>query len=148
MSTRSNPFEEIERLFERLGQQFDAASRAWERNESIDWLPSEFESMAVDVVERDEEFVATVDLPGFERDEVDVRVTDHTLTIDADHEESIEEEEESYLRRERRHESLHRSIRLPAEVDSEGVTARMKNGVLTITLPKLETEEAKEIEIE
>jgi len=148
MSTRSNPFEEVERLFERLSRQFEQASRTWESEESIGLWPSQFESMAVDLVEHDEEFVMTVDLPGFERDDVDIRVTDHTLEIDADHEESTEEKEESYLRRERRHESLHRSVRLPAEIDPEGVEARMENGVLTITLPKLEAEEAKKIEIE
>lgn len=151
MSIRSNPFEEIERLFERMSRQFEEASRKWEDDESISLWLSGFESMAIDLVEHDEEFVMTVDLPGFERDEVDVRVTDHTLKIDAYHEESIEEEEEeeeSYLRRERHHESLHRSIQLPAEIDPEGLDARMKNGVLSVTLPKLEVEEAKKIDIE
>jgi HSP20 family protein len=107
-----------------------------------------FEEMAVDLVEHDDEFVATVDLPGFERDDVEIEVTDHTLRIEAEHEDAMEETEEQYLRRERHHESMRRSIRLPEEVDKEGVKARMKNGVLTITLPRLEVEEARTIEIE
>lgn len=148
MTMRSNPFEDIERLFERLTRQFDEASRTWETGEPFELLPTSFESMAVDLVEHDDEFVVTVDLPGYERNEVDVRVTGHTLTIDAKHEEATEEEEESYLRRERRRESMHRSLRLPADVDGDGVTARMKNGVLTITLPKVEVEKARSIEIE
>lgn len=148
MSNRSNPFKEIERLFERMSRQFEEASRSWESGESVDWWSSAFESMAVDLVEHGEKFVATVDLPGFERDEVNVRITDHTLTIDADHEKSAEEEEESYLRRERRHKSLQRSIRLPEEVDTGNVKASMKNGVLTVTLPKLEVKKAETIEIE
>jgi len=148
MGTRSNPFEELERLFERMSRQFEDASRMWGGEEPFAWATSELESMAVDLVEHDDEFVATVDLPGFERDDVEIRVTDHTLRIEAEHEESVEEEEEQYLRQERRHESMHRSIRLPDEVDTDGVTARMKNGVLTITLPKHEVEEAHRIEIE
>jgi HSP20 family protein len=145
---RSNPLAELERLFERLQRQIDSASRDLESGEPFDLLMKPFGSMAADLVEEDDEFVVTVDLPGFDRDEVDVRVADHSLTIDAEHAESSEAEEKSYLRRERRRESMHRSIHLPAEVDSEGVSARMKNGVLTITLPKVETDDAKQIEIE
>lgn len=147
MSMRGNPFEEIERLFERLSRQFDEASRSWERDEPLELWPTT-ESMAVDLAEHDDAFVVTVDLPGFERDEVEVRLADRTLHVDAEHEETAEEAEEAYLRRERRHESMHRSLRLPAEVDEEDVTARMKNGVLTLTLPKVEAEEARRIDIE
>lgn len=147
MSMRGNPFEEIERLFERLSRQFDEASRSWERDEPLELWPTT-ESMAVDLAEHDDAFVVTVDLPGFERDEVEVRLADRTLHVDAEHEEAAEEAEEAYLRRERRHESMHRSLRLPAEVDEEDVTARMKNGVLTVTLAKVEAEEARRIDIE
>jgi len=148
MSARSNPFEELERLFERMSRQFEESSRAWEPMTPLGRWTSGLEAMAIDLVEHDDEFVATVDLPGFERDDVEIRVTDHTLRIDADREESAEEGGEEYLRHERRHESMHRSIQLPEEVDADEVSARMKNGVLSITLPKLEAEETREIEIE
>jgi len=148
MSTRSNPFEEIERFFERMSRQFDEASRMWEADGPFGGWTPETESMAIDLVEHDDEFVVTVDLPGFEREDVTIEVTDHTLRIEAEHEEALDEEEENYLRRERRRESTRRSVRLPDEVDKEGVEARMKNGVLTVTLPRLEVEEAHTIEIE
>lgn len=148
MSTRRNPFEEMERLFERMSRQFDEASRMWESDGPFGQWSSQAESMAVDLVDHDDEFVVTVDLPGFERDDVEIEVTDHTLRIQAEHEEEIEEEEAEYLRQERRHKSTERSIRLPDEVDKEAVSARMKNGVLTITVPKLEVKEARKIEIE
>jgi HSP20 family protein len=148
MSTRRNPFEEMERLFERMGRQFDDASRMWEADGPFSqWMP-EAGSMAMDLVDHDEEFVATVDLPGFERADVDIAVTDHTLRIEAEREEERTDEEGEFLRRERRHESTERSIRLPEAVEKEAVSARMKNGVLTVTLPKLEVEEARTIEIE
>jgi HSP20 family protein len=104
--------------------------------------------MAIDLVDREDEFVVTVDLPGFERDDVDIRVTDHTLRIEAEHEEVLDEEQERFIRHERHHESTERSVRLPGEVDKEAVAARMKNGVLTVTLPKIEVEDARRIEIE
>lgn len=147
MSTRSNPFEELERLFERMSRQFDETSRMWESDNPFTRWASEAESMAIDLVDRDDEFVATVDLPGFERDDVDIQVTDHTLRIEAEHEEILDEEQERFIRHERHHESTKRSIRLPEEVDKDGVEAQMKNGVLTVTLPKIAVEEARKIEI-
>jgi len=140
----SNPFTDIERFFERMSDQFDDASRRWG---SGDGWSSAFESMAVDLLERDDEFVVTADLPGFERDDIDIRVTDHTLRIEAERDEETETEDETYLRRERRHATASRSIRLPEEVETDGVSARMEHGVLTVTLPRAEVTEAKRIEI-
>lgn len=147
MSQRTNPFEELERFFDRMGRQFDEASRSGETEPWSRWT-SAFEDVSIDLVEGDEAFVVAVDLPGFERDDVDIEVTNHTLRISAEREESIAEGEERYLRRERRRESAERSVQLPAEVDTDAVSAGMQNGVLTITLPKLEGEEARKIEIE
>ncbi|MFC6976882.1 Hsp20/alpha crystallin family protein [Halomicroarcula sp. GCM10025709] len=148
MSTSTNPFQELEQLFERMNRQFEESSRSWGADSPLTRWTRGFEEMAVDLIEHDEEFVVTVDLPGYERDEVTIEVTDHTLRIEAEHEEEAAEEGENYLRQERHHESMHRSIRLPDEVDKENVSARMKNGVLSVTLPKLEVEEARRIEIE
>ncbi|MUV88560.1 Hsp20 family protein [Halapricum sp. CBA1109] len=148
MSTRGNPFTELEQLFERMSRQFDDTSRMWESDGPFGRWTSAAEAMAIDLVDRDDEFVATVDLPGFERDDIDIQITDHTLRIEAEHEETLDEEEERFIRHERRHESTKRSIRLPEEVDKDGVKAHMKNGVLTVTLPKLATEAARNIEIE
>ena len=147
MNERTNPFEELERLFDRMSRQFGEASTRWGGIEPFQGT-SPLESMAVDLVEHDEEFVVSVDLPGYERDDVDIQVTNHTLRIDAEREAAVDEAEENYIRRERRHESMQRSIQLPDEVDAENVAATMKNGVLTITMPKLEGEAARQIEIE
>ncbi|GAB7095345.1 Hsp20/alpha crystallin family protein [Halolamina litorea] len=146
MSTRSNPFEDIEQFFERMSRQFEESADAWENDGPLGRWGGE--EMAIDLVEHDDEFVVTIDLPGFEKDDVDVRVTDHTLRIEADREESTDEESERYLRHERRERSMSRSIRLPEEVRKEEVKARMNNGVLTVTVPKMEVEEAHSIEIE
>ncbi|WP_277554043.1 Hsp20/alpha crystallin family protein [Halobaculum limi] len=147
MSSSRNPFEELEDLLERVSRQFEESPYMWEPESRLGRWTSQFEAMPVDLADHEDEFVVTVDLPGFERDNVDVRVTDHTLQIDADHEEAVDEEAEHYLRHERRHESMHRSIRLPDEVDKDSVNAQMKNGVLTITLPKIDVEEARSIDI-
>ncbi len=146
MSAR-NPFEELERLFERMSRQVDETARSWTDDTPLS-RRSSGSPMAVDLIERDEEYVATVDLPGFEREDIDLRLTDHTLRIDAEREEITDEESGRFVRHERRHESTSRSLRLPEEVDTEGVSARMHNGVLTITMPRLASEESRHVEID
>ena len=147
MTERSNPLTELERLFERMGSQFDEASYRWESQGPLMAWRSDRDP-AVDLVDRDDEFVATVDLPGFERGDIDVRVTGRELRVEAEREATDDDETERYVRRERRRRSVRRSIRLPDDVDTEGVEARIGNGVLTVTLPKAEPEPAREVEVE
>jgi HSP20 family protein len=148
MSAPSNPFDEMERFFERMNQQLGEMPGTWDPERAFGQWQSEFDSVAVDLVERDEEFVATVDLPGFERDDVHVTVTDSTLRIDAEREESVEDEGGQFIRRERRHQSTRRSIRIPDTVDKKNVEARMENGVLTMRLPKSDPETSHDIDIQ
>ncbi|WP_435346680.1 Hsp20/alpha crystallin family protein [Haloarchaeobius sp. HRN-SO-5] len=148
MSTGSNPFEELERLFERMSRQYDEASQRWEQGDTFGRLSSGTREMALDLVEHDDEYVMTVDVPGFSNDEVDVRISGQTLRIEAEHEEAVDEESDRYVRHERQHRSMERALELPDGVDRENVDARMRNGVLTVTLPKVETGESRRIEIE
>jgi HSP20 family protein len=150
MSDRPNPFDDVPRLFDRMARQFQEAARSWETGETTDWTRwTGGAAMAVDLVDRDDEFVVTVDLPGFDRDDVDVRVTDRTLHIDAEREsETGTEAEGTYLRRERRRSSEQRTVRLPADVDEDDVTATMTNGVLTVTLPKAAETRGHRISVE
>ena len=147
MTTRYNPFEELERLFDRMSEEFADASRTWESGDGLARWPLGADTMRVDLASEDDELVATADLPGFGEDDVDVRVADHTLEIQAEHTESSETEDTHYLRRERHHRSLRRTIELPEEIDADNVTARMKDGVLTVRLPKVSAEESRKIEI-
>lgn len=124
-----NPFDEIERMFDRMG------SRLEPFEEGV------FEgSVAVDVEETDDAYVVTADLPGFDRDDIDVELAGDRLTLSATHTESESEEgdedEGRYLRRERRERSVSRSIRLPEPTDEDAAEADYTNGVLTVTLPK------------
>jgi len=131
-----NPFEEIERIFDRMSEEFGAEPF------------TAGESMAVDVVDRGDEFVVTADVPGFGKDDIDVTLADQTLRIAAEREEESAEEAADYVRRERRQASTSRSVRLPATVEEEGISATYKHGVLTITLPKREGGGGQRIEVE
>ncbi|MFB6068816.1 MAG: Hsp20/alpha crystallin family protein [Halobacterium sp.] len=131
---RNNPFDDIERMLERMAEQF----------EGVDEFRS-FEApfggrLKVDVEDLPDEYVVTADLPGFEKADIEVELADETLRIAADRETAAESEEAGhYVRRERSRESMSRSVSLPEPVDEDGVSARFKNGVLTVTLPKLHT---------
>jgi HSP20 family protein len=129
MVNRRNPFDEIERMFERMNEQFEDVGGA-----------SEMEGgrISVDVAETDDEVTVTADLPGFEKDDIDISVREGRLTIRAEREEATETEEETYHRRERVHREVSRTLRLPADVQEEEASATYQNGVLTVTLPKVQ----------
>ena len=144
--SRRTPFDEIERLFDRMGQQFEDASRQWEG-----WNPQTVGETApsIDVVDRGSEFAVTADLPGFEPDDVDLRVVDQTLSIDANRSEQTSVEEGNYVHHERSQESVSRRVRLPEPVEVDDVTATMENGVLSLTIPKAApSREGSSIDIE
>lgn len=94
-------------------------------------------TMGIDLADHGDQFVLTADVPGFEKDEIDLRLSDHTIHITAEREhETTDEREEYYLKSERARESMSRAVRIPEPVEEDAVAASYKNGVLTITLPK------------
>lgn len=148
MTTGNNPFEALEQMFDRMSRQFEDAAQSWDQGETLEFLGGS-EAMALDLVDRGDEFVATVNLPGFSKDEIDVQIADRTLHVEGEREAETTGEEGRYLRREREHRHLSRSVRLPEAVDAEDVSATMESGVLTITIPKAEPAEAgRKIDIE
>ena len=144
MTNPTNPFTEVSRLFERMQSDFEEMARSW--SEESEFVSS---SVRVDLEDRDDEFVLTAELPGFEKDDIDVQVTDRTLRLEVEHAEETEEEEEGeYVRRERHRASVARSISLPEAVEADDISATFNNGVLTVQLPKSEpVTQGKQIEI-
>jgi HSP20 family protein len=133
--SRRNPFDELEELFDRMQENFESAARTWDPAET-DLPTSAGAGMRVDLEDTGEELVLTGDLPGFEADDIDVRVVDGTLRVGAERDEETEEEGGEYVRRERRRTSVSRSIDLPSAVDEDDITATYNNGVLTVRMPK------------
>lgn len=128
---RRNPFDEFERMLERFGQQFDQFDQFGED-------PTSVGGISLDVEDRDAEYVVTADLPGYERDDIDVRLDENTLRIAADREARRERAGDGeYIHQERSRSSATRSVRLPERVDESEASATYRNGVLTIVLPKV-----------
>jgi HSP20 family protein len=90
---------------------------------------------AVNVAETKEAFVYTAEVPGLSEGEVTVQVEDGALLLRGERKAETREGYESHLR-ERASYAFARTLPLPGRVDAEGVTATMKDGILTVTLPK------------
>lgn len=102
----------------------------------------------VDVADRGDEFEVTADVPGFERDDIDLRVADGTLHISAQRSETAGDSDADYIRQERRDRSVGRSVRLPEPVEAEEASAQYRNGVLSVTLPKAGPSSGESIDID
>lgn len=104
-------------------------------------------SLALDVAEKEDDFVVKASVPGISPDDLDISLTNDVLTIRGETKEDSEVNEETYHLRERRYGSFMRSITLPVPVQSDKVDAAYDNGVLTLTLPKAEELRPKKIAI-
>lgn len=139
---RRNPFEDLEDLIDRLSNQFEETMTG----EGSLPVPG---TVGVDVADTGEEYVVTADLPGYETEDVDLRLVEGALLLEASRDAEATHEEGDYIRRERTQQTVNRRIRLPEPVDEEGVDATYNNGVLTVTLPKLSgSEGGHEIDIQ
>jgi HSP20 family protein len=95
----------------------------------------------VDVTETDTELCIMAELPGMEEKDVEIELSGSQLTVRGEKKEEREETKKDYHVSERRYGSFRRTLQVPDTIDAEKISAEMKNGVLTVVLPK--TEEAK-----
>lgn len=152
MTNPTNPFETLERFFDDMSDQFDEAADSWRRGEPIERWESVMgaRSLAIDVRDREETFVVDVDVPGFEDDEIEIELRDdEILHVEAERDREYEVEDQEFVRKERTHRAVSRTVTLPGKVVAEDVTATVEDGVLKITLPKAAPErEGTRIELE
>lgn len=145
-----SPFDEMEHMFDNF------FGRSWPgsfmRPMKIDWggMPEPFEGRTpkVDVINRDKEVLVKAELPGVKKEDVDVQVTDNTVTIKASTKHEEVEEKGEYHRREMSSGEFQRTLPLPAEVDGNKAKASFKDGVLELTLPKLVAAKRHSVNIE
>ncbi|MPM80366.1 Spore protein SP21 [bioreactor metagenome] len=137
-----DPFDEIRRMQEYMEQMMSAFPALENR------YVSETLSPLTDVAEEDNKVIVTTDLPGIDRENVELSLKDNFLVISAQKGKEEETEKEGYLRKERSVMRYYREIPLPGSVTEEGATAQLKNGVLTVTLPKTKSVTGNRIQIE
>ena len=96
--------------------------------------------LAVDLYASEDAYHARIDLPGIPKDSIEVSVENSVLTVKAERKEEAEGRSESY--------SLTRSLAVPDDAHAAAVTAKLENGVLSISLPKLEEKKPRRISVE
>jgi HSP20 family protein len=106
------------------------------------WSPS------VDIAETEDELVLKADLPEVKLEDVEVRVENQTLTLKGERKFEQDNSVRGFHRIERSYGAFTRSFSVPGTVDSEKVTAELKNGVLTVKLPKKEAAKPRQVKIE
>jgi len=108
----------------------------------------EFWAPALEITEKEGNFVATLELPGLKKEEVKVEVIEEGVAVTGERKLEKEEKEEGYFRSERSYGSFYRLIPLPKEAKGDMVKAELNNGVLTITVPVAEAKAtAKQIPV-
>jgi len=146
--TSVNPWNEMERWFDefdRRGWLFPMVHMWPSRGTAA---PFAGKTPKVDVLDREKELVVRAELPGVARDDLEVTVTGHTVTLKAQtaHEEKAEEGE--YVRREMSYGRYQRTLELPQTVDEARARATFNDGVLELTLPKLEKTPQRTVRVE
>jgi HSP20 family protein len=105
------------------------------------WAP------ALDISERKDAYLVTVELPGLKPEDLDITMEDGLLTIQGERQFTSESSEQQFHRVERRYGAFRRAITLPAHVMAEGIQASFEDGVLEILVPKAEEATPKRIQV-
>ena len=102
---------------------------------------------AAEVAETANEVTVKLELPGVEKEQIEVSVTDDALTVRGEMRKETEEKKKHYHRQEIRYGAFQRTVGLPAEVDAQKATAELKSGVLKVTLPKSTQPKAHRVKV-
>lgn len=144
-----SPFPEMDHLFEGF------FPRGWMRPHRWEW-PSWDEVAApfagrmpkVDVIDRDGEIVVRAEVPGISKDDLDVSVSDNAVTIKGETKREQKEEKGDYYRCEISTGSFARTVALPDYVNPDAAKAQFRDGILELTLPKVEKSKRRSIRVD
>lgn len=101
----------------------------------------------VDVQTKGDKYIVHADIPGVDPKDIQVHMDGHLLTIEGERKSETKDEGEGYSRIERFFGKFSRSFTLPEDVASEDIVAKYNNGVLKLTIPKIEMKKSRKIEV-
>ena len=145
--TRWDPFQHLQDLRREMDLLFDRTlgrdvSVAGGNGPTLAWLPE------ADFVDEDKHYVVRMDLPGLDRDDVEITLASNVLTIQGERKTEAERKDENVQVSERTYGRFLRRFNLLQEVDADHVDAKMKKGVLEIRLNKLAESKTRKITIQ
>lgn len=141
------PFEEFDRMIEGFFE------RSWMKPFFKDELVKERlgffgqPNPKIDIIDRDKEIIVRAEIPGVDRKELDIEISDHSLLLKGQRSGEAKEETEKYYHSEMWQGSFSRTIALPVDVDTHHAEATFKDGILTITLPKAKQDQRRKLEV-
>ena len=142
---RFDPFRELSTMQDRINRIFgDAYTRRYDDDltQRGEWFPP------VDIYENgNDEIVLKAELPGLQREDIELRVENNTLTLRGERKRESDIKQEQYHRVERSYGAFSRSFSLPSRIDTENVRAEFKEGVLSIKLPVKAEAKPRQIEV-
>ncbi len=140
----ADPFKEMDRMLEDLDRTFgDFFGRPLLRRRMEDLGRPDFRTPVIDFQDKEDHFLVEAEIPGIDKEDIEVEVKEDKLTISAEKEEEVKEEGEDYIRQERGYHSFYRELPMPDNVLTDEVEASLENGILNIQLPKKEPEKKK-----
>lgn len=134
-------FDRVPSLRDELSRLFDFALPTRDSGLFSGWTP------ALDVFDEKDNYVVKVELPGMKKEDIDLSLHNGVLTVSGERKHEQAAGEGETFRSERFFGRFQRSVTLPARVDSSGVKASYKDGILTIELPKAEDAKPKQISV-
>lgn len=139
---RWDPFRNLTSLQDQMNRLFESSFRGHTDESALTtWAPS------VDIYETENELVLKADLPEVAEKDIDIHIENNMLTLRGERKFEQKVKEENYLRVERAYGSFSRSFSLPNTVDTDGIRAEYKNGVLTVLMPKRAESKPKQVKI-
>ena len=138
-SNEWRPFGSLRREIDRLFDDFDRGFLGFPFRRSLnEWEPRWLGEMvpAVDIAEKDKAYEITAELPGLDQNNIELKLSNGTLTIKGEKKQETEEKKKNSYVSERRYGAFERSFQIPQDVDETKIEASFSKGLLTVTLPK------------
>jgi HSP20 family protein len=133
----AKPLAYLDDVFENFRKEMESALRPWQSGFKFQSLfDGETRMPLCDMADRGDRFELQVEVPGIEKDRIDVKATGHSVEISAEKSEKTEEKKKDYIYSERSHRSFYRKVPVPEEIVPSKIDARMNNGMLVVKLPK------------
>jgi HSP20 family protein len=139
----TSPMGALTTLQQEINRLFDSPFGGLDRSGEFfhDWAP------ALDLIEDNDNLMAQLELPGVAKKDVEVSVHDGVLSVSGERKQESETKDEGCFRRERFHGRFNRSVTLPKPVKTDAIKATLKDGILTVTMPKTEEARPRQIEV-
>jgi HSP20 family protein len=139
---RWDPFQDLLSLQDEMNRVFDRAVGQTTRGQATrSWAP------ALDIAERKDAYLVTVELPGVNPDDIDVTLENNLLSIQGERRQAQDSADEQFHRVERAYGTFRRSVSLPSTVRADAIQASYENGVLQLLVPKAEEAKPRKIAI-